>query len=342
MIKQFMPILANSAAFEKFVRLLEHTNGERADLLRVLTYHRVDVPEEHSWLDPGLISATPDTFQAQMKYVAANYEPVSAPDVVNAFETRDPHALPARAVLVTFDDAYTDFEQNAWPVLNQYQIPATVFVPTAFPNHPERLFWWDRLYHALRATSVGELNSPLGCFPLSTISERRGAYKALKNHFKTLPHAKTITEVDRICRDLDILPEPNIVLDWESLRRLASEGVTLGAHTQNHPIMNCITLEELQSEVIGSLQDLTRELGFAPQTFAYPSGIHNEAAVSVVERAGFKLAFTTRRGINEIGRADRLRLQRINVGAQTTLAVLRAQLLSWSLPVYSWGNRLFG
>lgn len=342
MIKHFVPILARSSAFERFVRLLEHTGAERGGLLRVLTYHRVDEPVAHPWLDPGLISATPDMFQAQMKYVAANYEPVSALDVVNAFETRDLHALPARAVLVTFDDAYSDFEQNAWPVLQQYQIPATVFVPTAFPNHPERLFWWDRLYHALHATSVGELNSPLGCFQLSAVSERRRAYKALKNHFKTVPHDKTIAEVDRICRDLGIPPDVNIVLDWDSLRRLAAEGVTLGAHTQNHPIMNCITLDELQREVMGSLQDLTRELGFVPQTFAYPSGIHNDAAVSVVERAGFKLAFTTRRGINEIGRADRLRLQRINVGAQTTLAVLRAQLLSWSVPVYSWGNRFFG
>jgi peptidoglycan/xylan/chitin deacetylase (PgdA/CDA1 family) len=341
-MKQFVPILAKSAAFEGFVSLLEHRGAERGGLLRVLTYHRVDVPEAHPWLDPGLISATPEAFQAQMKYVAANYEPVSTLDVVSAFEHRDPHALPARAVLVTFDDAYTDFETNAWPVLKQNRIPATVFVPTAFPNHPERLFWWDRLFHALHTTSARELNSPIGCFQLSSASERRSGYKALKNHFKTVHHAKAIAEVDRICRELGIPPQKNIVLDWESLRRLAGEGVTLGAHTQNHPIMNAITLEELQSEVMGSLHDLTRELGSAPQTFAYPSGIHNDAAVSVVERAGFKLAFTTRRGINEIQRADRLRLQRINVGAQTTLPVLRAQLLSWSVPVYSLGNRLFG
>jgi peptidoglycan/xylan/chitin deacetylase (PgdA/CDA1 family) len=340
-MKQFVPILANSAAFEGFVRLLEHTGPERGGLLRVLTYHRVDAPEAHPWLDPGLISATPESFQAQMKYVAANYEPVSAADVVHAFEHRASHVLPTRAVLVTFDDAYSDFEKNAWPVLKQYRIPTTVFVPTAFPNHPERLFWWDRLFHALQTTSARELNSPIGCFQFSTASERRAAYKALKNHFKTVHHERAIAEVDRICRELGISPQTNIVLDWDGLRRLASEGVTLGAHTQNHPIMNSITLEELQSEVMGSLHDLTRELGSAPQTFAYPSGIHNEAAVSVVERAGFKLAFTTRRGINEIQRADRLRLQRINVGARTTLPVLRAQLLSWSVPVYSLGNRFF-
>lgn len=342
MIKQFMPILANSPAFEKFVRLLEHTGGERANLLRALTYHRVDGPAAHPWLDPGLISATPDTFEKQMKYLSANYEPVSALDVIKAVENEGRSTLPPRAVLVTFDDAYSDFSEHAWPVLKHYRIPVILFVPTAFPDHPERLFWWDRLFHALHTTPAEELTSPLGHLPLATSAQRRQAYKSLKNHFKTVPHQKAMAEVSHICSELGTPAQTNIVLGWDVLRQLANEGVTLGAHTQNHPIMNCITLDELQSEVLGSLQDLAREIGSAPLTFAYPSGIHNQAAVNVVERAGFKVAFTTQRGINQIGRADRLRLQRINVGAQTTLPVLRAQLLPWSAPVYSLSNRFTG
>jgi peptidoglycan/xylan/chitin deacetylase (PgdA/CDA1 family) len=339
MLKQFVPILANSSAFEKFVRLLEHTGGERASLLRVLTYHRVDEPDAHSRFDPGLISASPEMFDTQMKYLAANYEPVSPADVIKAFEAVGKPVLPRRAVLVTFDDAYCDFDKYAWPVLKHYQIPAILFVPTAFPDHPERLFWWDRLFHALHTTAAGELKSPLGRLVLSNTKQRAQAYKSLKNHLKTIPHASATVEVDWICSELRVPSQQNSVLSWDTLRKLSDEGVTLGAHTQNHPIMNCITLDELQREVVGSLQDLTREIGSTPRTFAYPSGIHNDAAVSVVEHAGFNLAFTTRRGINELGRADRLRLQRINIGARTTLPVLRAQLLSWSAPVYSWSNR---
>ncbi|MDQ2692871.1 MAG: polysaccharide deacetylase family protein [Chloroflexota bacterium] len=332
--------VANSPAFAKFVSLLENSGGERDNLLRVLTYHRVDEPEAHPWLDPGLISATPDTFAQQMQYLAANYEPVSALDVVRAFENENPLSLPRRAALVTFDDAYCDFAEHAWPVLKQHRIPVILFVPTAFPDHPERLFWWDRLFHAFRNTSRGELTTPVGQFPLSTAGQRAEAYKSLKNHFKTVPHAQAMAEVDRICRDLDVAPQKNIVLSWASLKSLADEGVTLGAHTQHHPIMNCITLDELESEVVGSQRDLTNQIGSSPLTFAYPSGIHNDSAVAVVGRAGFRLAFTTRRGLNDVRRADRLRLQRINVGARTTLPVLRAQLLPWSGPVHSLSNRL--
>ena len=145
-------MVANSAAFRTVVALLDRTGGERANLLRVLTYHRVDDPQARPWLDPVLISAAPEVFEVQMKYLSANYQPVSVFDVLEAVERNDQVILPPRAVLVTFDDAYQDFEQHAWPVLKHYQIPVTLFVPTAFPDHPEHFFWWDRLFHALHAT----------------------------------------------------------------------------------------------------------------------------------------------------------------------------------------------
>lgn len=339
MIKQLMPIVANSAAFEKFVVLLEHSGGGRANLLRVLTYHRVDEPDGHPWLDPGLISASPEAFATQMKYLAANYQPVSALDVIKAFEMKGQNVLPPRAVMVTFDDAYCDFEKHAWPILKQYQIPATLFVPTAFPDHPERTFWWDKLFHAIHTNVVGELSTFRGRITISTAQQRNQAYKSIKNYLKTLPHDMAMAEVDRICSELGVAPHDNNVLSWVSLRKLVGEGLTVGAHTQNHPIMNCVTHDNLQKEVVGSLDDLQREIGLVPLTFAYPSGIYNQEAVKTVERAGFKLAFTTERGINEVSHADQLRLQRINVSPRTTLPVLRAQLLSWSVPLYSLSNK---
>ena len=341
MIKQIAPIVANSAAFEKFVELLEHTGGERDSLFRVLTYHRVDQPSAHPFLDPGLISASPEVFEAQMKYLASNYEIVSALDVIKAFEHPDLRLLPPRAVMITFDDAYSDFEAVAWPILKLYDLPVVLFVPTAFPDHPERLFWWDRLFNAIQNTSVEAINTSGGRLPISTPAQRSQAYKHLKNRIKVLPHDVAMEEVDRICSQLDSSPQVNTVLGWDSLRQLASEGVSLGAHTQNHPMMNRLALDDLQNEVLGSLQDLTRETGRTPLTFAYPSGMYNQEAVKVVEDAGFKLAFTTERGLNDLNRSEYLQLKRINIGSRTTMPVLRAQLLSWSVPLYSLSNKLF-
>jgi peptidoglycan/xylan/chitin deacetylase (PgdA/CDA1 family) len=234
-------------------------------------------------------------------------------------------------VLITFDDAYSDFKEHAWPILKHYGIPVTLFVPTAYPDQPKRTFWWDDLYQAILNTSRKDsLNTPIGFLPLSNAS-RSQTYKLLKNYLKTLNHVEALQTVKQLFEDLGVQPATNCILDWDSLRGLANEGVTLGAHTRTHPLMNRITLEEAREEAVGSLQDLKHEIGSILPIFAYPSGEFNDEAVAMLESEGFKLAFTTKRGINYLSRTHPLRMRRINVGGRTTLPILRAQLLPWTV-----------
>jgi peptidoglycan/xylan/chitin deacetylase (PgdA/CDA1 family) len=307
----------------------------------VLTYHRVDQPQARPWLDPVLISAAPEVFEVQMKYLSANYQPISVLDVLEVVESNDQILLPPRAVLVTFDDAYQDFEQHAWPVLKHYQIPVTLFVPTAFPDHPEHFFWWDRLFHALHTTVKAEICTPVGNLTIDTDLGRSQANLRLKNYIKALPNDAAIGFVEDLEQQLNVSPQVNCVLGWEALRKLANEGVTLAPHTQTHPIMNHIPPSVMQKEAEGSFYDLQREIGETPPVFAYPSGFHTPEVVRAVQAAGFKLAFTTERGINVLSHTDPLRLQRINVGAQTTISILRAQLLALSASLYPIGKKVF-
>ena len=126
-----------------------------APTLAVLTYHRVGEPR-HS--PPGLVSATPATFERQMRLLARTGRAVGLDDVLRSRNgTRE---LPRGAVLVTFDDAYRDFREHAWPVARRLHIPVVLFVPTAFPASG-RAFWWDRLFGALDRAR-GEVDTPLG------------------------------------------------------------------------------------------------------------------------------------------------------------------------------------
>jgi peptidoglycan/xylan/chitin deacetylase (PgdA/CDA1 family) len=325
--KQSMLNVAQSDAFEKLVSWFEHRDGRRPGLLRVLTYHRVDSPAARPWLDPNLISATPEAFEEQMQYISTHYQVVAIADVISVLESGDYKKLPARAVVVTFDDAYFDFAEHAWPTLKRYGIPATLFVPTAYPDQPERTFWWDDLYNAFQNTiREDDLASPVGVLSLSKPS-RIQSYKLLVNHLKTLQHVEMIKIVNQFCNELGAVPATNCVLGWDALRKLADEGVTLGAHTRTHPLMNRVTLENAQEEAVGSWRDLEHKIGSALPIFAYPSGGYSDQVSSMLEREGFKLAFTTERGINPIRRANLLQLRRINVGGKTTLPILRAQLL---------------
>ncbi len=326
---------AGSTAFAGFLGLLERVESPRPDLLRVLTYHRVDEPNLRPHLNPGMISATPAVFEQQIAYLAAHYRVVSALEVLEVI--RAGGILPPRAVLVTFDDAYVDFAEQAWPILKRYRVPATLFVPTAFPGSPERAFWWDRIYRIVNRMAEAEsLQTPFGRLLLSTATQRHRALIRLNDAIKSLPHEEAMAWVEEICQAGGDDGATSGVLDWDSLRQLSREGVTLAAHTRNHPIMTSLSAQEACAEAVVSLTDLERQVGSVPPIFAYPGGECDETVTQMLRREGFVLAFTTVRGINDLRHADRLRLRRINVGRRTSLPVLRAQLLPWSIHLARW------
>ena len=92
----------------------------------VLLYHSVD-DDPPSWIAPFTVS--PKTFADQLDaIVRSGRTPVSAGDVVTALRGGMP--LPKRAVAVTFDDGFLDFERNALPALTERALPATLFVTT--------------------------------------------------------------------------------------------------------------------------------------------------------------------------------------------------------------------
>lgn len=326
-------LAARGAEVCGLVHLIERSTGGQADRLRVLAYHRVTESNGCSSPCPGLLSATPVDFAHQMEFVASNYRVLSVEDVLDS--VRSGRSLPSRAVLLTFDDAYCDFAENAWPILRRQGLPVTLFVPTGFPGHPERSFWWDRLYQSLEATSVDRFPASLGSDSLRTPKDRLRSFLGLREWIKGLPHRDAMERVDRICQELgEGRPAPR-VLGWSALRSLSREGVSLGAHTRTHPAVDRITVDEVYAEVSGSMDDLKREIGSALPIFAYPAGRYDDEAVRVVGEAGVELAFTTRGGVNDLHRADRLRLRRIHVGSGTTRPILRAQLAGVRPPTWS-------
>ena len=321
-------------------RIVDRALPRRPGSLTILTYHRVDEPSARPDLMPSLVSATPADFGSQIALVARDFDAVSLTDVLDALD--DPRRLPRRAVLVTFDDGYRDFATNAWPVLREASVPATLFVATAFSDDPRRPFWWDRLWSAVAGAESGTFETPVGPLPVGRDAARTTVAR-LRTWLKDLDHDAVLLEVDRIVEGLGSRPAdgadgdpaaslPPAVLDWDELRRLAGEGVTLAPHTRHHPLLDRVALDRAVAEIKGSLADLERETGSiatAPAVLAYPSGAAGESAVEAARRAEMRLAMTTRRGGNDLRRDDPLRLDRINVGGRSSVPLIRAQL-AWA------------
>lgn len=327
MRNRFLLASANSPLVSGLIMRMEQADARSTHLLRVLTYHRVAEPDQTPHLYPR-VTVTPAAFEAQLRYLEQAFQVVSMKEVIEAVRTGA--GFSRRAVLITFDDAYRDFAENALPVLKRYHMPATLFVPTAFPDHPERAFWWDRLYTAVEHShDLGEILTPAGYLPVGTRAERREVLTVLRDYVKSIAHGEAMQWVDHFCREVEAPECAGEVLSWDELRAVAAEGITLGAHTRTHPMMPQISRGEIRAEIAGSLDDLRREIGETLPIFAYPSGGYTGEVIDILKEEGCEFAFTTRRGHNDLRSADWLQAKRINVGPNTSLNLLRAQLLGW-------------
>jgi peptidoglycan/xylan/chitin deacetylase (PgdA/CDA1 family) len=109
--------------------------GRSAVRVPILEYHYVRVnPDPRDKLGFNL-SVTPDDFNAQMDWLQANgYHPVDFGDLRAYFENQRP--LPARPVVLTFDDGYDDFYTAAFPVLQAHGFKAVSYVVPGFLDRP--------------------------------------------------------------------------------------------------------------------------------------------------------------------------------------------------------------
>jgi len=108
--------------------------------LPILMYHHLQPSDQATKNGQMGLTVTPETFAAHLEYLTQKgYHPIT-PDQLLAFFTQN-QALPGKPIMLTFDDAYSDFADFAYPLLNQYHFPATMFVPTGLVDNGGYLSW---------------------------------------------------------------------------------------------------------------------------------------------------------------------------------------------------------
>lgn len=91
--------------------------------LPVLMYHHVSP-------SPGLVTLSPERFRAQVERIARDGWRSIGTGELEAFFAGQP--LPAKSVLITFDDGYLDNFVHAHPVLAEFGLRAMLFIVTGW------------------------------------------------------------------------------------------------------------------------------------------------------------------------------------------------------------------
>ena len=86
-------------------------------------------------------------------------------------------------------------------------------------------------------------------------------------------------------------------MNWDQIRELMDNGITIGNQTKSHPHLHRLSNNEIQYEIEFSNNRLLDELGIKPKIFAYPYGEYDLKTLEIVKKNGFLAAFGQHSGV---------------------------------------------
>ncbi|MBI5300635.1 MAG: polysaccharide deacetylase family protein [Chloroflexi bacterium] len=111
----------------------------------MLMYHYVSIPPPIADVFRFDLSVTPQAFEEQIAYLASNgYRTVHVADVVAHLSNGT--VLPAKPIVLTFDDGYADIYESVFPILKKYQMTATFYIIAQFTEDRKAGYaTWEQL-----------------------------------------------------------------------------------------------------------------------------------------------------------------------------------------------------
>ena len=313
-------------------RLARRLNRHR---LLVLTYHGVmqstDGPD--GWVNRNVVDTA--TFRWQMQYLARTSTCMTLGQAVARLRHGMP--LPPNSVAVTFDDGFKNNHTQAFPVLMECGVPATIFLTTGHIGCGMKLLWTERVARLICSMKRPVVRLELGDEPrlwwVRSEAEREQTAIAILKLLKRLPVALREDKIAELAKQAEREEEPTALdryefLNWDDIRAMAAAGIEFGSHTVNHPVLSTLDARQRLEEVVRSKETIERELRQPCRVFSYPNGgvgDFGDTDRRVLRQVGYTGAATQIPGFNSLA-SDPFALRRVNIGRGHTRLVFNAQL----------------
>ncbi|MFT5124549.1 MAG: peptidoglycan/xylan/chitin deacetylase (PgdA/CDA1 family) [Kiritimatiellia bacterium] len=252
---------------------------------------------------PNWCFVTESAFREQMHYLKEHFLVVPLASLAEHLaEAESDRPLAA----ITFDDGYRNNYTCAYPILREFNLPATIFLATDFIDS-DRAMWDASLFLALVETTAQELVFRGTRLNLSSIPHKAHAFSHIRTRLKERPLAELSAELHKMRKDLGFSAEGSLALDnafrmlqTSDVREMAeSELISFGGHTAGHCILRRESPEEQTRQILASLEATERMTGTPCTLFAYPNGSLNDydaVAMNVLRDAGVTVAVNTEEG----------------------------------------------
>ena len=273
-------------------------------------------------------------FRQQMEFMKHNFSAVTMEQVMDAAEGRC--ELPENALLLTFDDGYIDNYTFVLPVLEEYGLQGSFFIPgKTFAEH--KLLDVNKIHYILASADINEL--------AEDVKKRMDHYRGGEYDYPptdqlyreyAVPSRFDGAETVFVKRMLQtVLPERlrNIIsselfekyvgvteeqlayelyMTEEQIAAMKRHGMFIGVHGYDHYWLGELSPEEMKRDISKGLEVMDRFIDRKRWVMNYPYGSYNRDVLEYIKGEGACLGLTTAVRAAEIGKDSPLELPRFD------------------------------
>jgi peptidoglycan/xylan/chitin deacetylase (PgdA/CDA1 family) len=217
---------------------------------------------------------SPLDIEQNLIYLKTHFQIVSHDDIVAHRENG--RKLPSRAAAVSLDDGFAECFSVARPLLLKHRVPATFFVCTGFIDNFS-LMHRNKIALCL---SLVSLATPAEAARLAATAQARFGFAAgsvadLLKWLRGLDYGDhDIIDAACECLGIDVtafLRERRPYMTREQIAQLHAEGLTIGAHSSDHPLLGELpSWDDVRRQIRDSCQAVQEITGRERVPFAFP------------------------------------------------------------------------
>lgn len=273
-------------------------------------------------------------FREQIAFMKSNFNIVTMEQVLEAISTKE--KLPEKALLLTFDDGYADNYNVAMPILEEYGVQGSFFIPgKTFTTH--HLLDVNKIHYVLASANIYNLVEDLKKemdyyrgqeFQYASTEELFAKYAVasrfdiketvfVKQMLQTvLPEKlRNIISSKLFAKYVGVTEEQlayELYMSEEQIRTMKRHGMFIGIHGYDHYWLGNLPVEQMENDISLALDALDEFVDRKQWVMNYPYGNYNKDVLAYISKLGACLGLTTEVRLADIDKDNPLELPRLD------------------------------
>lgn len=273
-------------------------------------------------------------FRQQIEFMKNNFNIVTMEQVMDAVEGKAD--LPEKAMLLTFDDGYIDNYTVAFPILDEFGVQGSFFIPgKTFTTH--QLLDVNKIHYMLASANIYDLVEDVKK-EMDYYRGREFDYASTDELFnehavETRFDVKETVFVKRMLQT--VLPEQlrntissnlfkkyvgvteeqlayELYMTEEQLRTMKRHGMFIGLHGYDHYWLGNLSPEQMRKDIAMALETMDEFIDRKRWVMNYPYGNYNQDVLDYIKSQGACVGLTTQVRVANIKKDNALELPRLD------------------------------